>query len=43
MVERIFDQLLQLPLWALVFMPTIGLVLAAVSLQWLGPTTPQHH
>lgn len=39
-VERIFDQLLKLPLWALVFMPTIGLVIAAASLQWLGPTTP---
>ncbi len=39
-VELIFDRLLDLPLWALVFMPSVGLVLAALSLRVLGPASP---
>jgi len=39
-VEVLFDELLELPIWALAFMPTIGLALAAISLRVLGPTTP---
>jgi CIC family chloride channel protein len=39
-IELLFDDLLDLPLWALAFMPTIGLALAAVSLRILGPATP---
>jgi chloride channel protein, CIC family len=39
-VEVIFDHLLDLPLWALAVMPTIGLVVAALSLRYLGPATP---
>jgi chloride channel protein, CIC family len=39
-VEVIFDGLLDLPLWALAAMPTIGLVVAALSLRLLGPVSP---
>jgi chloride channel protein, CIC family len=39
-VEVIFDRLLDLPLWALAAMPTIGLVVAALSLHLLGPASP---
>ncbi len=39
-VEVIFDRLLELPIWALAFMPTIGLVIAALSLRLLGPANP---
>ncbi len=39
-VELIFDHLLDLPLWALALMPTIGLVIATLSLRVLGPATP---
>ncbi|MGZ4734862.1 MAG: chloride channel protein [Acidimicrobiia bacterium] len=39
-VEVLFDHLLELPLWALALMPTIGLVLAAASLHVLGPAPP---
>lgn len=39
-VELILDQLLDLPLWAIVFMPTIGLAIAGLSLHALGPATP---
>ncbi len=39
-VEVIFDRLLDLPVWALAFMPTIGLVFAALSLRLLGPVSP---
>jgi CIC family chloride channel protein len=39
-IELLFDHLVDLPLWALAVMPTIGLVVAALSLRVLGPTTP---
>lgn len=39
-IELIFDELRTLPIWALAIMPTIGLAIAALSLRWLGPTTP---
>jgi CIC family chloride channel protein len=39
-IELIFDELLTLPIGALALMPTVGLVIAALSLRWLGPTTP---
>jgi CIC family chloride channel protein len=39
-VEMLFDELRELPLWALALMPTVGLALAACSLRYLGPTTP---
>jgi CIC family chloride channel protein len=39
-VEVLFDELRDLPLWALALMPTIGLALAACALRGLGPTSP---
>jgi CIC family chloride channel protein len=39
-VEVLLDQVLDLPLWALVFMPALGLAIAALSLRTLGPATP---
>ncbi|HEY3723953.1 MAG TPA: chloride channel protein [Acidimicrobiia bacterium] len=39
-VEWLLDSFLDLPLWALALMPTAGLVIAAVSLHVLGPTSP---
>lgn len=39
-VEVILDWLLALPLWAIAVAPTIGLVVAALSLRVLGPATP---
>ena len=39
-VEVILDRLLDLPVWALALMPTVGLVIAALSLRVLGSTTP---
>ncbi len=39
-IEVIFDQLRELPIWALALMPTVGLTIAALALRYLGPTTP---
>lgn len=39
-IELIFDELRELPIWALALMPTVGLVVASLSLHLLGPTTP---
>jgi CIC family chloride channel protein len=39
-IEWLFDELRDLPIGVLALMPTVGLVVAAVSLRWLGPTTP---
>ena len=39
-VELILNRVLDLPLWALVLMPTLGLVLATLALRAFGPATP---
>jgi CIC family chloride channel protein len=39
-IEALFDELRELPIGVLALMPTVGLVIAAVALRWLGPTTP---
>jgi CIC family chloride channel protein len=39
-IEMIFDELRDLPVWALAIMPAVGLTLAALALRFLGPTTP---
>ena len=39
-VELILDRVLDLPLWALVLMPALGLAIAALALRALGSTTP---
>lgn len=39
-VEILLDWVLDLPLWALALTPTVGLAIAALSLQRLGPATP---
>ena len=39
-VEVVLDRLLDLPVWAIALMPTIGLITAALSLRFLGPATP---
>ncbi len=39
-VEWLLDSFFELPLWALALMPTVGLVIAAVSRRVLGPASP---
>ena len=39
-VEVLLDELVDLPVWALALMPTIGLSMAAISLHVLGQATP---
>ena len=39
-IELIFDELRDLPIGVLALMPTVGLTVAALSLRYLGPTTP---
>jgi CIC family chloride channel protein len=39
-IELIFDELRDLPIGVLALMPAVGLIIAALSLRYLGPTTP---
>jgi CIC family chloride channel protein len=40
-VDVLGDELADLPLWAVVVLPTVGLAVAAVALRVLGPATPE--
>ena len=39
-VEWFGERVAELPLWAVGVLPTVGLAVAALSLRWLGPNTP---
>jgi chloride channel protein, CIC family len=40
-VDWLGERVAELPLWAVGVLPTIGLALAALSLRWLAPRTPE--